>query len=352
MTLADFTIACTHYSTFLESYAKPHNYNGRKMQHSIPASFLYSLVKDNCIWLLNLIMGVAGYSVYFDSSVESSRVISKEMLDEAGVKDPCLTVSSKIEPWIGLTSSGKSPFAPVDSNPPVPGVGIAHFNKGGLASFYYGNPIQATLPKIDPVTHEIVRVEGVMQTDKYTISVDAEPIYGWGMSYGDKRLPISLITNSTDNFCYENTKAGRCVLKGKLKDSYMKLIGSSYGKPMGETFYMTKEESLLFKDWCQYHLNESRDKFYPPLLWMSKYWAPFLSWHDGTRENTLQVVMLASAVYNSGGLKPSDLQGASLQEIADKYIAKGGTQLEKNHFQRRVANTLRAIALVEFIKRV
>lgn len=348
---ANFDSACNLYIEFLEKYSIPHNYNGRKFSHSVPSSFIYSCIKENSIWLLNLIVGVAGYSIYFDSESDSSRVITRAMLEASGVKDPCLQLKSTLEPWTGLLSSGKSPYSPVDKM--VTGVGIAHFNRGGLAPFYKASPIQVVLPRVKKGTSEIVRDEsGEFLTDSYIITYLGTPVYGWGMDYGSSRLPLSCVSSAPDSLSYYTESDSRVSIKGDLKDKTLKLIGPSYGSDYKTTKYMTKEEADKFVLWCSYHLNHSRDRLYPALLWMSKYWAPFLSWHNGTQENSIETVMMASSVYNSGGLRKQDLQGQTLESIVEKYLSLSESQSDREHKQRRVLNTQRAIALLEFIKRV
>ena len=347
MEQANFDRACYYYNMFLTKYSKSHNYNGKNYSHSIPSSFVYHLVRDNCIWLLNLIMGVAGYSMYFDEDTETSKVLTKELLDAAGVIDPVVQYKSSIVPWSGLTSSGKSPWAPVDKV--VTGVGIAHFNRGGLDPFYHCSPITATLPKIDS-TGTIIRDEsGVMQVESYTVCYESQPVYGWGMGYGNNKLSLQCITNNTSGLCYLNSEDGKCALKGKLNDNSIKLIGPDYGAKFDSTSYMTKSEADTFVEWCRYHLMHKRDMYYPPLLWMAKYWAPFYSWHNGTQENTIQAVMMASSAYNSGGMSKESMNGKSAQAIMDMYINKGS---DRDHRMHRIVNTQRAIALLEFIKRV
>ena len=348
MANANFDTACTYYRMFLSNFSKPHNYNGKNYDHSVPSSFVYHLVRDNCVWLLNLIVGVAGYSVYFDADTETSKVLTKELLDAAGVVDPVVSLKSSATPWSGLTSSGKTPWAPVDKM--TTGVGIAHFNRGGLEKFYKCSPITANLPKVD-ANGQIVRdAQGSMVVENYTVCYNSKPLYGWGVGYdGGKRLSFQCLTNNPSNLCYENSVEGKCAVKGKFSDKSIKLIGPDYGKKEDSTSYMTRPEATDFVAWCNYHLNHEIDQLYPPLVWMAKYWSPFYSWHNGTQENTIQAVMMASSAYNSGGMSINEMNGKSAQAIAEMYINKGS---DKDHRRRRIANTQRAIALLEFIKRV
>jgi hypothetical protein len=115
---------------------------------------------------------------------------------------------------------------------------------------------------------------------------------------------------------------------------------------------MSKDEASSFIEWCSAHFSDSRDCLFPPLLWMANYWAPFFSWHDKERKNSIHVCMLASSVLNSGGLSASSMQGKSEDDIIQRYLDLGKTQKDKEHFQRRIVNTQRAIALLDFIKRV
>ena len=340
-------IALSHYLKFLHSYSKSHNYNGKNYTHSIPSSFVYTLIKDNCIWLLNLIIGIAGYSVYFDDSTESSKVISLDLLNKANVQDPCLKLKSTIIPWTGLLSSGKSPYSPVDKV--VTGLGIAHFNKAGLPPFYKGEPITAVMPLVD-ADHKILRVDGVMQTETCSFTYNNNVLTGWGMEYNGKKLSLDVVTTTPNSVCYSTSEGNVCILKGT--PSVWKLIGPEYGKTVSGNTYMSQTEATQFIEWSKYHLNDSIDCLYPPVLWMAKYWSPFLSWHNGTQENSIQAIMMASSILNSGGTSKDKLNGSSLQAMIDTYVNGVSSQSERDHRARRIANTQRAIALLEFIKRV
>lgn len=344
--------AVDYYATFLNKYADAHNYNGKSYKHAIPSSFVYNLVKDDCIWLLTLLVGVAGYSVYFDSDTETSRVLSKELLDSCGVKDPALSYKSSLEPWSGLLSQGKSPTDPISGNVTT-GVGIAHYNASGLGKFYKANNVTATLPLIGE-DGLIVRKDGVMQTQTYTMCYKQEPICGWGLSYGNKNLPLDALFNNTSglSICTNN---GRSALKGNPDGKYYKLIGPNFGSPYKDyTSYMDKVGGNQFLEWCRYHFDPShdpKDPFYPVAVWMATYWAPVLSWHKGTQENTPQAVIALSAFRNSGFPKADSLNGKSLDAIIDAYLKQWSSN-ELEHGKRRVYNVLRVIYLVEFIKRV
>ena len=344
--------AVDYYNLFLTKYAERHNYNGTGYTHSIPSSFVYNLVKDDCLWLLTLLIGVAGYSVYFDNDTTASRVISKSLLDECGIKDPALKYKSSLEPWTGLLSKGKSPTDPI-SGAVTTGVGIAHYNASGLGKFYRAENVNATLPVLDQ-NGLIVRKDGIMQTTNYTFTYNGEKICGWGLSYGKKCLPIDALFNHSSGLC-TCTNNGRSALKGKTDGKNFKLIGPSFGKQYKDyTYYMDKIGGNQFLDWCKYHFdpkNDPKDPFYPVAIWMASYWAPVLSWHDGTKENSPQAVMALSAFRNSGFPNADKFNGKSLESIIDGYL-KIWSSDELEHGKRRVYNVLRAITLVEFIKRV
>lgn len=345
MKYANFDTAVDLYKLFMEKYAKTHTYNGKNYSHSIPSSYVYSLVKSGNVWLLSLIMGVASYSVYFDDSSESSQVISRELLDKAGVKDPCLSYKSSITPWTGTVGEGKSPWQPVDKL--TTGLGIAHMQKGGLEPFYKSDPITATLPVVDEEGNIQYNDKSEMLIDTYTFCYQGKPLYGWGMEYGNgKRLSLDCITTNTSGLCYCDGN-NRCYVKGKLHSANMKLIGPSYGKKEGSSEYMSQSEASAFREWCNYHFNIPEDSAFVPLSWMAHYWAPYFSWHKGTQVNSLASIMLASSAKNSGGFG-KELNGLSPDAIIDKYL-KGGN--DKEHRQRRVVNTQRAIALATFIYR-
>lgn len=341
--------AVNYYSEFLSKYANAHNYNGKSYKHAIPSSFVYNLVKDNCIWLLDLLVGVAGYSVYFDNDSIASKVISKELLDQCGVKDPALAYKSSLEPWSGVLSQGKNPTDPISGNVTT-GVGIAHYNASGLGKFYKATNVTATLPVKDS-NGLIVRNDGVMQTETYTLTYQGSTICGWGLSYGNKCLPLDALFMSTSglSICTNN---GRSALKGNPDGKNYKLIGPSFGSPYKSyTSYMDKSGGNQFLDWCRYHFNDPKDAFYTVAVWMASYWAPVLSWHKGTQENTLQGVMALAAFKNSGFPKADSYNGKSLDTIINGYLGIWSSN-ELEHGKRRVYNVLRAITLVEFILRV
>lgn len=340
--------AVNHYATFLSKYANAHNYNGRSYKHSIPSSFVYNLVKDDCMWLLTLLVGVAGYSVYFDNDTEASKIISKEMLDACGVKDPALQYKSTLEPWTGLMSQGKSPLNPVDTV--TTGVGIAHYNASGLGKFYKAENVSATLPQLGD-DGLIVHKDGIMQTANYTFTYNGTNICGWGLSYGNQCLPLDALFNNTSGLCCCTTNS-RTALKGNPDGKNYKLIGPNFGKPYKDyTYYMDAKGGKQFIDWCNYHFKDTKDAFYPVAVWMATYWAPVLSWHNGTQENTPQAVIALSAFRNSGFPKAEAYNGRPLDTIIDGYL-KIWSSNELEHGKRRVYNVLRVINLVEFIKRV
>ena len=156
-----------YYLFFMENYALPHNYNGHIYTHSVPSSFVYNTIKDGCLWLITLIIGVGGYSIYFDYDTTISKVLSLDILNQAGVKDPALRYNSNITPWEGLLSDGKSPLAPTDHV--VSGLGLPYLNGEDLLPIYRADPLQAVLPEIDLLQNKIVYdSNGVMQIKKYS----------------------------------------------------------------------------------------------------------------------------------------------------------------------------------------
>ena len=131
--------ALFYYNQFMNNYAFPHTYNGKLYTHSIPSSFLYNTVNNGCVWLITLIVGVAGYSVYFDLDTETSQVLSLSQLNQAGVRDPVLQYNQSIQPWEGYLSDGRSPMAPTDKM--VDGLGIAFINGPDLLPIYCSYPL-------------------------------------------------------------------------------------------------------------------------------------------------------------------------------------------------------------------
>ena len=390
--------ALYYYNQFMDNFAFPHNYNGKLYTHSVPSSFIYYTVKDGCVWLLPLILGIGGYSVYFDDDTQTSKLLSLELLNGAGVKDPALVYNSSIIPWEGLLSEGRSPMAPTDKI--VDGLGLPYLNGEDLLPIYRADPVQAILPEIDPDNGFIVYNNGVMQTKKYTLCISEEvsgedtdiqtsvigrsvrrstkwirseddieeteikytPIIGWGMSYNNyedennkivySSLPLICVNDSTNSMCYSINSTGVYCLKTKFAGKDIKKIGPNYGKPVDNTEYMTRLEATPFLEWSKYHLNDKLDRFYIPIYWMSKNWSPFISWHKETQTNSIQMIMMASAISSTGILSVDSMQGKSLSAITTNFLNQSLNSNEKDKLRRIVANTQRAISLVEFIKRV
>ena len=406
-----------YYSYFMEHYSQPHNYNGYIYTHSVPSSFVYNTIKDGCLWLLTLIMGVGGYSMYFDDDTTVSKVLSLDMLNKAGVKDPALKYNSTLTPWVDTLYDGRSPLAPTDNI--VSGLGLPYLNGEDLLPIYRADPLQAILPEIDTETNTIVYDDnGVMQLKKYSLcffeeeilteseknkvsskkkkssvktrrntilrkainnknygkgfygtenfdtytSTIINPIYGWGMSYKVSTdnsktfekvcsLPLDCVNDNTQQMCYRNSSQGIYCLKTKFAGKDIKYIGSNYGKPIYNTEYMTRLEATPFIEWAKYHLSIENDQAYIPLYWMANYWAPFLSWRDGTQTNSIQVIIMASAILTTKIIKKEDMQGKSLSSITSNFLKQSFNGKEKENLRYIVANTQRVISLLEFIKR-
>ena len=418
--------ALFYYNQFMDNYSFPHTYNGKLYTHSIPSSFLYNTVKDGCLWLVTLIVGVAGYSVYFDSDTETSKVLSLDQLNKSDVRDPALQYNQSIQPWEGLISDGRSPMAPTDKV--VDGLGIAYINGSDLLPIYCSYPLQAVLPDYDSETGMIVYDDnGVMQVKRYTlctrelvttqeqlennkrnskkktkrknrtitnntilrsteensieggsyitdfVQVDLEdtyiyhPIYGWGMGYKvtekvnedgsmiavtyDRSLPLETVNDNLQSLCYIHNSQNIYCLKCNISGKDVKRIGANFGKTEGSARNLSKLEFSTFSEYAKYHLTENLDRFYIPIYWMAKNWAPFLSWHDGEQTNSLQVIMMASAVSTFNKIPQSSLQGKSVNAISSMFIELGLSQKEKDQFRKIVANTQRIITLLEFLKR-
>ena len=349
--------ALTLYKEFIDNYAQPHQVKvkgkpeGKTYNHHIPASFLYKLVKANCIWLVDLIIGVAGYAIYFDDDAEASRVISKELLDEAGVRDPVLDY--KKNAWTDITSTGKNPLNPC--NEITTGVSIAHYNRSGLASFYRAEPITAVMPSLNEDGSIIYQEDGSYLTNQYTITYQGNIMYGWGMkSSSSTALHPSIVVKDPETHYLTNTTNGRVCLNGKLSDSNMKMIGPEYSKEG----FMPYNEAQQFVAWCRYHLYNKdlpEDLLYPAALWMAKYWAPYFSWSEGQQHNSVQKTMLLAGMANSWGKTDASSVKALSQSTEEELIAlftAGVDNTEKSHRYRRILNIRRAIVLVDFIKRV
>jgi hypothetical protein len=224
MPIANFDLAGQLYSEFLFKYSEPHDYKGKRYKHHIPSSFVYRLIKGNCVWLLTLIMGVAGYNMYFDDDSEASQVLTLEKLNAAGVTDPVLKYDSKITPWEGKISSGKQALDPVKR--PSTGLGICHYQAPTLKKFYTAKTLTAKLPLIDS-EGKIIEEDGKRKSSTFTLYCNKKPVRGWGMSYGSKRLQITDVVVDPDGLSYKEDK-DRILLQGSeklLKSKSWKYIG-------------------------------------------------------------------------------------------------------------------------------
>jgi hypothetical protein len=168
----------------------------------------------------------------------------------------------------------------------------------------------------------------------------------------NKSLPLETVNDNLQSLCYIHNSQDIYCLKCNISGKDVKRIGANFGKTEGSARNLSKLEFSPFSEYAKYHLTENLDRFYIPIYWMAKNWAPFLSWHDGTQTNSLQVIMMASAVSTFNKIPQSSLQGKSVNAISSMFIELGLSQKEKDQFRKIVANTQRIITLLEFIKRV
>lgn len=351
MPIANFDLAGDFYYEFLHKYSDPHDYNGKNYKHHIPSSFVYRLIKGNCVWLLTLIMGVAGYNMYFDDDSEASQVLTLEKLNAAGVTDPVLKYNSKITPWEGRISGGKRATDPVSRW--STGLGICHYQGQKFKDIYKGVVVTSRLPLIDS-NGKIIEENGKRKSAVFTVYYKGKQVRGWGVGYGGKALDKSTIATQTNYIDYENS-GNKVILKvkGDISSRVWKFIGGPSewgkdyhlnGKSSGEVVgkYMSESEANQFKDWAKYHFSIPEDALYPAIKWMADYWAPYFSWEGG---NTLNLCIYLAGYANSGFTNITRFNGQSVEALKEAWPKQG-----RSHPEHRTANLERVEALMTFVK--
>jgi len=323
----DLTTALDLYREFVDK-----GYSSSK-DHALPAEFIARCVKQDAIWLVELLVGVAFYAIKFDDSTKS--YFSPELLKKAGYTDPCVDKGLVKRVWVQTTSTGKTHTDPRYESE-ISGLSIANYDASGLIDFYTGKILTASLPRLNE-NNTLVSV-----TEKKEVTYKGKQIKGWGLSYGNSKLTL-------DNVCW-NPKIGwiddSCNLCCKDTDDLkFKCVGAS-----DSSKNLPSDDRKIWYAWSRYYLTGEGSKIvnntiFPAAKWFCSYWAPYYSWQkDGKLQDTDQIMMLA-AIANSTPSLAKKLFGKPVQQMIESYATN-------SHRKRRVYNTMRAISIVKYLKSV
>lgn len=339
--IIDMTKFCSIYNEFLTKYSTSND-------HSIGTTLIYRMIQSNQLWLLSLLMGVAGYSVRFES--ETSKVLSKDLLDAAGVIDPVVNYKSNIKPWTGRIAGGKNPGDPVTNR--SLGIGIAHFQAGALAGFYKGTNLSCAVPLFDTNGNPMLNDKGKVKTEQAFLKIGGNSVRGWGLNYGNNTLNINYMFKDCSKI-YTKNEEDMCVCCGSVDSKNIKWVGynsNDTGKPWMDRNW--QESNII--PWCQYHLNSEGGRFYPPLKWFCGYWTECLIMSINSGHNDITHTMLLTGIANSGGSGTAKKYADyDVETIVSKYapgLSKSGQIDNLSHDEKRMLTFLRAIQLVKYLK--
>ena len=329
----DLTTALTLYKEFIDKkyYASS--------DHSLPSEFIARCVKSNAIWLVNLLMGIAFYTIKFEPATES--YFTPELLKKAGYTDPCVTHGLVKRAWTQRTSAGKNPLDPQYESE-LSGLGIANYDASGLLDFYTGKTLKATLPKMEN-NKPVYDSKGNLITETKEVLFKDSTIKGWGMTYGNKVLSLDGICWNP-NIAYTETENGECCLCCKKpNDLSFKCVGASVAS---KNLKSTDRENWYA--WSRYYLTGDGSKItnnvlFPAAKWFCSYWSPYYAWGKNNQMQDIDQVMMLSAIANSTPSLAKKSFGKSVDEMISAYATN-------SHRKRRAYNTLRAIAIVKYLQ--
>lgn len=330
--------ACVIYKKFLAKYAK-------SSSHSIGSSLVYEMVSGGHVWLLQLLMGIAGYTLTFEK--ETAAYFSADKMAAAGITDPVNRYSSKIAPWSGKTSSGKNPYDPV-SNASL-GIGIAHYQAGALASFYSGATLTCSVPTFDAAGDVIIE-NGSVSKEGIVLTYENVPVRGWGVAFGGgKKLDMHRLFTDAKGLSYSISQ-GVAVLTGKMQGGNMRWVGKlNTTQPWMDAAW--QKNNII--PWCTEHLEDPVGCLFPPLKWFADYWVPAIALSLHNKQDDVTHSMLISAIANSAGFGGANKYAAyDAQNIVSQYVPNLGKNAQLAHDERRMVNTLRAIEIVKFIRKI
>lgn len=331
----DLTSSLTLYKEFIDNkyYSSP--------DHSIPSGFIARCVKADAIWLVNLLIGIAFYSIKFDSSTES--FFTPELLKRAGYKDPCVEYGLVKKEWTQKTSIGKNPIDPKTVNE-FSGLGIANYDASGLLDFYTGEKLTATLPKREK-NKELYDLSGDLITEVKEVIFNNESISGWGLSYGDSILSLDTICWNPKIASIKKEKGKSYLYCTKPNDLNFKCIGSSIASKN-----LPSQDREVWYRWSRYYLTGEGAKItnnvlFPAAKWFCSYWSPYYAWGKDNKMQVIDQIMMLSAIANSSPSLARKILGKSVDEMIKSYATN-------THRKRRAYNTLRAITIIKYLKSV
>lgn len=332
----DLTKSLTLYKEFIDKKYY------ESADHTIPAEFVARCVKEDAIWLVNLLIGVCFYAVKFDKSTES--YFSPELLKKAGFVDPCIKGCGVKIPWEQKTSIGKSPIDPKSLNE-TSGLGIANYDSSGLLDFYTAKKLTATLPIKDSDGNIKFDSNGNSIKDTKVVTFEDNIIRGWGLKYGEKTLAVKDVCWNPYIACIETQDGVVCLACSRPDSIDYKCVGAS-----------NSEKNLPYhnrKDWyawTRYFLigdgaKDSNNIVFPAAKWFCSYWSPYYAWGEKKRSHSIEQTMMLSSIANSSPSMAKMNLGKSVDQMIRAYATN-------DHRKRRVYNTQRAIAIVKYLKQL
>ena len=333
----DLTASLNLYKEFIDNkyYASS--------DHTIPAEFVARCVKQNAIWLVNLLMSIAFYAIKFDDSTKS--YFSPELLEKAGYKDQCFTKGLVKKAWSQRTSSGKSPIDPKKEYE-LSGLGIANYDASGLIDFYTAKTLTASLPKRDNDNNYVYNDDKSLATEESDLLYNGKQIHGWGLNYGDKSLSLHTILWNPEIASIKTNNDGIKYLYCKKPNNLkIKCVGASAASKN-----LTEEDRKIWYEWSRYFIsgegsNDVNNIIFQAAKWFCSYWAPYYSYGRNNKLQSIDQIMMLSAIANSAPSIAKKNFGNSVEQMANEYATD-------SHRKRRVYNTYRAIAIVKYLQSI
>ena len=332
----DLTKSLTLYKEFIDKkyYASA--------DHTIPAEFVARCVKEDAIWLVNLLIGVCFYAIKFDESTES--YFSPKLLEKAGFVDPCVKGCGIKIPWEQKTSIGKSPIDPKSLNE-TSGLGIANYDAAGLLDFYTAKTLTSRLPLKNAKGEMQFDNNGKLITETRNITFDKNNIRGWGLKYGSKTLAVKDVCWNPYIACIETQDGVVCLACSKPDSIDYKCVGASNSEK--NLPYHNRKEWYA---WTRYFLTgegskETNNIIFPAAKWFCSYWSPYYAWGEKKKTHSIEQIMMLSSIANSSPSMAKLNSGKSVEQMIKAYATN-------DHRKRRVYNTQRAIAIVKYLKQL
>ena len=311
--------------------------------HTIPAEFVARCVKQNAIWLVNLLMSIAFYAIKFDDSTKD--YFSPELLEKSGYKDPCVVNGLVKKAWSQRTSAGKSPIDPKYESE-LSGLGIANYDASGLKDFYTAKVLSASLPKRDENNEYVFNSNGSIVTEEKEIKYKGKSIRGWGLDYGKNSLSLDNVLWNPDIASIKTNEDGIKYLYYKKPNSLsIKCVGAS-----SSSKNLPSSDRKIWYDWSRYFISGDGSKneyniVFQAAKWFCSYWAPYYAWAKNKQLHSIDQIMMLSAIANSTPALANKNIESSVNQMANAYATD-------SHRKRRIYNTYRAIAIVKYLQSI